>query len=93
MLVLSRKSNESIMIGGQIEVVVLGIENDTVKLGIRAPKEVDIYRKELYVSIQASNREAAQASISLSGLTELLRSDKIHIDQNLGKKTDSNNEK
>jgi carbon storage regulator len=92
MLVLSRKNNESIMIGGQIEVVVLGIENDTVKLGIRAPKEVDIYRKELYVAIQSSNREAAQASVSLNELTELLRSDRIVIDKNLGRKTDSNNE-
>jgi carbon storage regulator len=93
MLVLSRKSNESIMIGGQIEVVVLGIENDTVKLGIRAPKDVDIYRMELYVSIQASNREAAQAPVSLSGLTELLRSDRVVIDKNLAKKEDPDNEK
>jgi carbon storage regulator len=81
MLVLSRKSNESIMIGGQIEVVVLGIENDTVKIGIRAPKDVDIYRKELYVAIQASNREAAIAPISLEGLNELLRADKRNNDK------------
>lgn len=71
MLVLSRKSDESIIIGGNIEVVVLGVEGDTVKLGIRAPKEVDIYRKEIYLNIQASNREAVQTAMPLNEVTKL----------------------
>ncbi|MBJ6361931.1 carbon storage regulator CsrA [Paenibacillus sp. GCM10012307] len=73
MLVLSRKADESIMIGEQIEVVVLGMEGDVVKLGIRAPKQVDIYRKELYVAIQASNREAVQRQPAIGQLTGLLK--------------------
>jgi len=72
MLVLSRKIDESIMIGGDIEVVVLGVEGDTVKLGIRAPRNVDIYRKEIYTSIQEANRQAAQVSIPLQQLGQLL---------------------
>jgi carbon storage regulator len=74
-LVLSRKTNESIIIGGKIEVVVLGVEGETVKLGIRAPKEVDIYRKELYETIQAANLEASKAagSSSLQLLAEMIQ--------------------
>jgi len=73
MLVLSRKSNESIMIGGNIEVIVLGVEGDNVKLGIRAPKEVDIYRQELYQAIQAENLAAATHSISMEDLSKLFK--------------------
>lgn len=73
MLVLSRKLNESIMIGGDIEIVVLGTEGDTVKLGISAPKEVSIFRKELYEAIQQSNREAANAAAPFKSLSELVK--------------------
>ncbi|WP_020619539.1 carbon storage regulator CsrA [Paenibacillus daejeonensis] len=73
MLVLSRKREESIIIDGEIEVVVLGVEGDAVKLGIRAPRNVDIYRKEIYTAIQAANRDAVTASIPLSQLTELFK--------------------
>ncbi|OMF35833.1 carbon storage regulator [Paenibacillus sp. FSL H8-0548] len=77
MLVLSRKQNESIIIDGDIEVVVLGVEGDTVKLGIRAPKEIDIYRKELYDSIISSNQEAAHNAGSLDQIARLLQSGRI----------------
>lgn len=83
MLVLSRKGNESIIINGNVEVIVLGIENDTVKLGIKAPKDVSIYRMELYTAIQTSNREAAQTPISLNKLSQMLRTDKKDGDQDL----------
>lgn len=73
MLVLARKTGESIMIGNQIEVVIVGVEGDNVKLGIRAPKEVEIFRKEIYLNIQASNKEAAQGSLQLQQLSELLK--------------------
>ncbi|MCM3628111.1 carbon storage regulator CsrA [Paenibacillus glycanilyticus] len=73
MLVLSRKTDESIMIAGNIEVVVLGVEGETVKLGIRAPKDVEILRKELYVNIQSSNREAASSMLALNDVIQLLK--------------------
>ncbi|HDP70440.1 MAG TPA: carbon storage regulator [Actinobacteria bacterium] len=62
MLVLSRKKDESIVIGNNIEVMVVGVEGDHVKLGIKAPKDVSIYRREIYDQIQAANIEAASAS-------------------------------
>lgn len=59
MLVLSRKLNESIQIGDNIEITILSIQGDQIKLGINAPKEIDVHRKEIYASIQESNSEAA----------------------------------
>ncbi|WP_435167112.1 carbon storage regulator CsrA [Paenibacillus glycanilyticus] len=73
MLVLSRKTDESIMIGGNIEIVVLGVEGETVKLGIRAPKDIEILRKELYVNIQSSNREAASSLLAINDIIQLLK--------------------
>lgn len=61
MLVLTRKLNESIQIGENIEITVLAVQGDQIKLGIKAPKEVDIHRKEIYLSIQKTNNEAASA--------------------------------
>jgi carbon storage regulator len=52
MLVLTRKSNQSIVIGDDIEVSVLGVAGDKVRLGIRAPRSVPVFRKEVYVEIQ-----------------------------------------
>ncbi|MFD1334153.1 carbon storage regulator CsrA [Oceanobacillus iheyensis] len=59
MLVLTRKQSEAIQIGEDIEIEVIAIEGEQVKLGIRAPKSVDIYRKEIYVDIMNQNNEAA----------------------------------
>lgn len=72
MLVLSRKKGETIIIGGQIEFTVLGIDGDTVKLGIVAPKEVEVYRKELYLTIQQSNQEASKNAMRINQLKEKL---------------------
>jgi carbon storage regulator len=58
MLVLTRKKGESIVIQDQIELTILSVEGDTVKVGISAPKHVDIFRKEVYLSIQEANRES-----------------------------------
>jgi carbon storage regulator len=52
MLVLTRKSNQSIVIGDDIEVSVLGVAGDKVRLGIQAPRSVPVFRKEVYVEIQ-----------------------------------------
>lgn len=71
MLVLTRKKNESIQIGDSIEVKILGIEGDQVKLGIHAPKSVDIHRKEIYLDIQQQNNEAANTSIDLLKLLHI----------------------
>ncbi|MGE7121244.1 carbon storage regulator CsrA [Peribacillus sp. NPDC046944] len=60
MLVLTRKPNESIVIGNDIEITVLAIEGEQIKLGINAPKNVDIHRKEVYLSIQQENNEATK---------------------------------
>ncbi|KAA8785576.1 carbon storage regulator [Paenibacillus sp. 4624] len=59
MLVLSRKKGESIVIQDQIEVTVLAVEGDTVRIGISAPKHIDIFRQEIYAAIQDANRESA----------------------------------
>ena len=61
MLALARKVNESIMIGNDIEITVLEIKGDQLKLGVKAPKSVPIYRKELYVQIQEENKQAGSA--------------------------------
>lgn len=60
MLALARKSNESIMLGNDIEITVLEIKGDQVKLGIKAPKSVPIYRKEIYLQIQEENQQAVR---------------------------------
>ncbi|MRH41974.1 carbon storage regulator CsrA [Aquibacillus halophilus] len=65
MLVLTRKINEAIKIGDEIEVKVLGIDGDQIKLGISAPKHVDIHRMEIYLDIQEQNSEAAGVSTDL----------------------------
>ena len=58
MLALSRKKNEAIVINNNVEITVLEVKGDQVKLGISAPKEVSVYRKEVYVQIQEANEAA-----------------------------------
>lgn len=61
MLALSRKKNEALVINNNVEITILDIKGDQVKLGISAPKEVPIYRKEVYLQIQESNQDALQS--------------------------------
>jgi len=68
MLVLTRKVGESIVIGQDIEVTVLEVRGEQVKLGIRAPRSVAVHRKEVYLVIQAENRAAAQSVARLDAL-------------------------
>lgn len=72
MLALSRKKNEAIIISNNVEVTVLEIKGDQVKIGITAPKEVPVYRKEVYLQIQEANREAVNAD-GMEALRNLLK--------------------
>ncbi|MDD9271802.1 carbon storage regulator CsrA [Paenibacillus sp. GCM10023248] len=76
MLVLARKKGESIMIGDNIEIVILGSEGDTIRVGIQAPKHVEVFRKEIYQHIQESNKEATASSISPMNLSKLIHKSK-----------------
>lgn len=71
MLVLSRKLNEKIIIDEEIELTVVGIENGKVQLGIEAPKEIEIMRKELLEDVKEENREAVKNKKLLEKLNEL----------------------
>jgi len=66
MLVLSRKKNESIMIGDTIEVKIIGVEGDLVRIGIDAPRDVEVYRKEIYMSIKEENELASKTKMDWS---------------------------
>jgi carbon storage regulator len=55
MLVLTRKSNQSIMIGDEVEVSVLSIMGEKVRIGIQAPRDIPVFRKEVYLEIQQEN--------------------------------------
>ena len=74
MLALSRKLNESIIIGNEIEITVLEVKGDQVKIGINAPKSVPIYRKEIYLQIKESNQEAVKSATSDEALKKLFHS-------------------
>lgn len=74
MLVLSRKKGQSIIIGDNIEITVVEIQGDTVRIGINAPREVAIHRQEVFDQIAAENQQAQQSEglqIKLRQLSEL----------------------
>jgi carbon storage regulator len=71
MLVLTRKENESIMIGDEVEVKVLDLKENQVKLGIVAPRAVAVHRREVYLAIRAENAQAAAAA-QLDSISRLL---------------------
>lgn len=73
MLVLSRKLNESIMIGDEIEVTVVEIQGDQVRLGVQAPRSVRVYRREVYQAIQEQNRAAALSVPGPGKIDQLLQ--------------------
>lgn len=65
MLVLSRKKGETIMIGDDIELIIVDVTSDGVRLGIKAPKEVTILRKEIFTAIAETNQDAALPDLGL----------------------------
>jgi carbon storage regulator len=73
MLVLTRKENESIMIGDDIEVKLLSLKENQVKIGVIAPREVAVHRREIYLAIQEENAQAASTS-DVDDISNLLSS-------------------
>ncbi len=76
MLVLARKLNESIMIGDDIEIVIVDIKGDQIKLGIKAPKKIAVHRKEIYEEIQLENIAALGSKIKpdeLKNITDFIK--------------------
>ena len=71
MLALSRKKNEALVINNNVEITMLEIKGEQVKLGISAPREVPVYRKEVYVQIQDANKEAGDVD-GMEALRNLL---------------------
>ena len=72
MLALSRKKQEALVINNNIEITILDIKGDQVKIGISAPKDVYVYRKEVFLQIQEANKEAMSGN-DLSVLAEFLK--------------------
>ena len=73
MLILSRKKDESIIIGGNIEIKILEIHESKVRIGIKAPQDIDIFREELYKSIQEENIMAAKLDIDIKMMNQLFK--------------------
>ncbi|MEG6532197.1 carbon storage regulator CsrA [Caldibacillus thermoamylovorans] len=65
MLILARKKGEAIQIGNEIEIKIISIQGDQVKIGIDAPKTVEVYRKEIYEQIQEENKQAATTTTNI----------------------------
>lgn len=73
MLVLTRRAGESIVIGDDVRVVVLDVRGDTVRLGIEAPRSVQVHRAEVYAEVQAANAAAASAGGDLNLIADRLQ--------------------
>ncbi len=71
MLALSRKKNEALVINNNVEITILEIKGEQVKIGISAPKEVPIYRKEVYIQIQEANKAAMNSEDAVENLRNL----------------------
>ena len=72
MLALSRRINESIMLGKDIEITILEIKGDQVKIGVVAPRSVPVYRKEIFLQIEEENRKAVALEQSKETIEKLL---------------------
>ena len=70
MLALTRKKGEALVLNNNIEITILEVKGDQVKVGIQAPKDVSIYRKEIYLQIQKENEEAMN-NVGIANLKDL----------------------
>jgi carbon storage regulator len=73
MLILTRKKDESIIIDGNIEIQIISIEEGKVKIGINAPKHIEVYRSEVVDKIKASNKEALETVDAFDKLSKKLK--------------------
>ncbi|MFC0212905.1 carbon storage regulator CsrA [Paenibacillus chartarius] len=73
MLILTRKKGQSIILNKDIEILISAIDGDQVKIGINAPRDVNVLRKEVYEAVQKSNREAVSGKMDLSELKNLTK--------------------
>ena len=73
MLVLTRKLNESIMVGDDVKITIVDVKGDQVKLGITAPRQVAVHREEVYLEIQKENQLAAYCNPNLDTLDKMLK--------------------
>jgi carbon storage regulator len=71
MLILTRKKGQSIIINNNIEIVITAVDGDQVKVGINAPQDVSVLRKEVYQAVQDSNKEAMQTNVDLEILKKM----------------------
>jgi carbon storage regulator len=77
MLVITRKPDQSIVIGGEVEVIVLGITKDGVRLGIKAPLSVQVHRREVFEAIAAENKAATEAKVTIQDAAAMLRAAQV----------------
>ncbi|WP_409295724.1 carbon storage regulator CsrA [Peribacillus sp. SCS-26] len=76
MLILTRKKGESIQIGPDIEIKIVAVSGDQIKIGIDAPKNVDVFRKEIYLDIQNENKDALVSKVNLNEFINSIKKDK-----------------
>ena len=91
MLILSRKNGQKIIINDEIEITILESKNDSCKIAINAPKDVKIYREEVYQQIQDANKQSDNISLeALGNLSDLMPASKPQKKVVVKKKTDNN---
>jgi len=73
MLVLARKKDEAILIGDEIEIIVTEISEDKVKIGIKAPKHMKVFRKELLEQVKEENIHSAESKVNLEALAKVMK--------------------